>query len=159
MKNKKLLYGMIFLIALVWGIVFYQLFSYMFSKETYALPEEKSIINIEEIRRDTFSIVANYRDPFLGKKALNQMNYAKKKGVGKKKKVVVPPKAEKPWPTISYSGMIKNNNKDRRVGIVKINGKEYLVKKNDVIYDVTFMEITKEAVKVVFQKETKKIDK
>ena len=53
----------------------------------------------------------------------------------------------------------KNNNSDRRVGIVKVGGKEYLVKEKDVVAEVTILSINKNEVNVRFQKESKTITK
>jgi len=153
---------MIPLVLLVWGIVFSQLFSYFYSDPILATQEINQIINIDEIKEDTFSIVAAYRDPFLGRKTKSYRNNtsasapqqsASRGGVKKS----IP--AEKPWPLMSYNGMIKNNNSDRKVGIVKINEKEYLVKSGDVIGEVSILTIEKKAIKVRFQKETKTITK
>jgi len=148
------------LVALVWSFVFYQLFSYFFSTPNYAKIEQQTPINIDEIKRDTFSIVANYRDPFLGKKRNSKQHFNKALNTRPRKSGVPKNiKAEKPWPIITYNGMIKNNNSDRRVGIVKINGKEYLVKEGDEINDVKFSKISKEEIRAKFQKERKTITK
>lgn len=161
MKKKKTLYLMLPLIILVWGVVFYQLFSYFFSSPTYANEIVKEVINIDEIKQDTFSIVADYRDPFLGKKARfkKQANSSSSTKNNSRKMVENQDKSEKPWPLITYNGMIKNNNSDRRVGIIKISGKEYLIKEKDVVSEVTILSINKNIVEVRFQKENKTITK
>lgn len=161
MKKKKTLYLMLPLIILVWGVVFYQLFSYIFSSPTYANETVKEVINIDEIKQDTFSIVADYRDPFLGKKARfkKQSNSSSNTKKNLHKTIKNQIKAEKPWPLITYNGMIKNNNSDRRVGIIKIGGKEYLVKEEDIVSEVTILFINKNVVEVRFQKENKTITK
>ena len=55
--------------------------------------------------------------------------------------------------------MIKNNNSDRRVGILNVNGKEFLIKEKDIVNDVAIVSIAKNTVKVRFQKESKTITK
>ena len=159
MKKKKTLYIMLPIVVTVWGFVFYQLFASFFSTPNYATEKAEQIINIEEIKEDTFLIIADYRDPFLGKKVrLKKTNYTSsnvKKSSVKKSQV----KTERSWPSITYNGMIKNNNSDRRVGIVKVNGKEYLVKEKDVVNEVAILSIGKNTVSVRFQKENKTITK
>jgi len=163
MRKKKTLYIMLPIILLVWGGVFYQLYGYFFSSPVYKNIEEKQFVNIEEIKQDTFSIVANYRDPFLGgkvklKKTIN--NYNSKSNVNnnrKKQQKII--KADQPWPTIKYSGMIKNNNSNWKVGIIKVNGKEHLVKEGLLINDLKIIKIEKKAIKVRFQRENKVIEK
>ncbi len=160
MKNKKTLYYILPLIILVWGFVFFQLFGYFFSSPTYATETVQELVNMDEIKQDTFSIVANYRDPFLGKKVkFKQRSTSLSTAKKSSKKTIKAIKVEKPWPAVAYNGMIKNNNSDRRVGIVNVNGKEYLVKEKDVVSEVTILAISKNKVDVRFQKEKKTITK
>jgi hypothetical protein len=74
-------------------------------------------------------------------------------------KNIAPKPIDTPWPTIEYKGMIKNNNSEKRVGIVGLNNKEYLVKEGEVLNGVKFMVISKELIQVSFQKEQKTISK
>ena len=147
------------LILLVWGVVFSQLFSYFFSSPSYAVETKQESINIDEIKQDTFSIVANYRDPFLGGKIKFKQRSNSSASTRKKLRKSIQVKAEKSWPLIAYNGMIKNNNSKRRVGIIRIDGKEYLIKEKDVVSEVTILSINKHEVNVRFQKEKKTITK
>ena len=160
MKKKKTLYMMLPLVLLVWGFVFYQLFGSFFGTPNYAKEEIKQEVNIDEIKKDTFLIVADYRDPFLGKKIRTKKTISSSQGTKPKgNNRAKMPKAEKPWPSISFKGMIKNNNSDRRVGILNVNGKEFLIKEKDIVNDVTIVSIAKSTVEVRFQKESKTITK
>lgn len=146
------------IIILVWGFVFYQLFSYFFSSPTYATEKIETKIDIDEIKKDTFSVVANYRDPFLGKKASVSRSttpYNANRSNPKKRIKALKNPIVQNWPVIQYKGMIKNNNSEKRVGIVNMAGKERLVKEGDVLNDVKFLSIGKTQVKVSFNKEQK----
>ena len=147
------------LILLVWGFVFSQRYGYFFSEPTFVHEQLEEKVNISEIKQDTFSIVADYRDPFLGKRiTLKKRTYlASTTNKNSSRKKTVNP--EMAWPTITYNGMIKNNNSDRRVGIVKVNGNEYLVKEKDVVSEITIVSIGKNSVNVRFQKENRTITK
>jgi len=148
------------IVILVWGFVFYKLFVSFFTTPNYAKPEARQSVSIDEIKKDTFEIVADYRDPFLGKKAKHRHSNSNNKVSNVTKQLTkVEKKTEQPWPSITYKGMIKNNNSDRRVGIATINGKEYLVKKGDEIQGVKLLSIGKVELKVSFQKEKKIITK
>lgn len=151
---------MVPLVVLVWGFVFYQLSSSFLSTPNFAKKETTQKINIDEIKKDTFSIIANYRDPFLGvATSLNTSNTSNAKTASKKPKIKTEVKTEKPWPIITYNGMIKNNNSEKRIGIIKIDGKEYLVKEGDLLNGLMVIEINKQLIKVNFQKESKSITK
>lgn len=147
------------IVLLVWGIVFYQLYLYFFSTPMYVTQKAEMVVNVDEIKKDTFSIVANYRDPFLGENI--RLTQPKTSSEKKQKtiKIIQPKPIEKPWPSIVYKGMIKNNNSEKRVGIVSINSKEHLVKEGEILNEVKFMVISKELIQVSFQKEQKTISK
>jgi hypothetical protein len=159
MKKKKIIYLMLPVVILVWGFVFYQLYSYFFSKPKIANQETIYQINEDEIKRDTFSIVANYRDPFLGTKASINNEAIKTNNYTSNKTVTGSKVTTELWPSIEYHGMIKNNNSNKRVGIIKIDGKEFLVKEGDEKYDVKIIQIDKEEIKVRFQKENRTVTK
>lgn len=149
------------IVFLVWGIVFYQLYLYFFSTPTYVTEKAEVVVNVDEIKKDTFSIVANYRDPFLGENIrLTQPKTTNNQSSQPKvQKNIAQKPLDNPWPTIEYKGMIKNNNSEKRVGIVGLNNKEYLVKEGEVLNGVKFMVISKELIQVSFQKEQKTISK
>lgn len=146
-------------IILVWGFVFYQLYTYFFSKPSIANQETTYQVNEGEIKRDTFFIVANYRDPFLGTKASVNNEAIKTNNYTSTKTVISSKVTTELWPSIEYHGMIKNNNSNKRVGIIKIDGKEFLVKEGDEKYDVKIIQIDKEEIKVRFQKENRTVTK
>lgn len=149
------------IVFLVWGIVFYQLYLYFFSTPTYVTEKTEVVVNVDEIKKDTFSIVANYRDPFLGEniRLFQSKTTNNQSSQPKVQKNIAQKPIEKPWPTIEYKGMIKNNNSEKRVGIVGLNSKEYLVKEGEELNGVKFMVISKEFIQVSFQKEQKTISK
>lgn len=159
-QKKKIIYILMPIVILVWGFVFYQLYGYFFSTPSYVKAEEKAIINIDEIKKDTFSIVADYRDPFLTKKIIPTANHQvaiKTNGASQTKKNT-PPTVFK-WPSIQYKGMIKNNNSERRVAIVTVDGKEHIVKEGTTLNELKVVKIEKETITVSFQDEQKTINK
>ena len=132
------------------------IFSFFFSAPKYSISTQEKVVNIAAIERDTFLIVADYRDPFLGTK--RRVTGQKTNYKSRTSNNTVASKG-KNWPAIAYNGMIKNNNSNKRVGIVKIDGKEYLVKSGDVLGEVKVIKITKQEIKVRFQRESKTITK
>ena len=101
-QKKKTIYILMPIVILVWGFVFYQLYGYFFSTPSYANTEEKTIINIDEIKKDTFSIVANYRDPFLSQKKIQTVSHpvVSKTNRSTTKKNSAPTVLK--WPLIQY---------------------------------------------------------
>lgn len=162
MKKKKTIYLLLPIILLVWGFVFFQLFSYFFAEPSYATKEKEFTVSIDEIKKDTFSIVANYRDPFLDKKTSLKTHppIAQRTATKASKHKAIQPVPPKQWPVIKYKGMIKNNNNaERRVGIVTIGNQEFLVKEGSILNEISFITINKDYIKVSLQKEQKTIIK
>lgn len=158
-QKKKTIYILMPIVILVWGFVFYQLYGYFFSTPSYANTEEKTIINIDEIKKDTFSIVANYRDPFLSQKRMQAANnrVVTKTNRSTTKKNTSPTVLK--WPSIQYKGMIKNNNSERRVAIVTVDGKEHIVNEGTTLNELKVVKIEKATITVSFQDEQKTINK
>ena len=63
------------------------------------------------------------------------------------------------WPLIQFKGMIKNNNSEKRVAIVIVDGKEQIVKEGTTLNELKVIKIEKETITVSFQKEQKTISK
>jgi len=158
-QKKKTIYILMPIVILVWGFVFYQLYGYFFSTPSYANTEEKTIINIDEIKKDTFSIVANYRDPFLSQKKIQTVNHTVASKTNRPTTKKNTPLTVLKWPSIQYKGMIKNNNSERRVAIVNIDDKERIVKEGTTLNELKVVKIEKETITVSFQDEQKKINK
>jgi hypothetical protein len=161
-KKKIALYVMLPLVIAVWGYIFFRVFDQIFSDPIFASKQNSKVVDLDKIEPDTFSIVANYRDPFLGsqsnsfnpnKTSTNQQHL---KGNNSNSHSTI---NQKKWPVIEYKGMIKNNNSNQRVAIVIINNNEQIIKQGDVVQDISILKITKEEIKVRFQKETKLISK
>ena len=160
MKNKKLTYFLIALVVFVWGLIFYNIFKGVFNgNKNYVIANiQKKKVKDIIITPDTFTIKANYRDPFLTK------TYVAKKT---KKKIVKKPVIKKPiepkppirWPVIKYLGSIKNQKTNKEVAIININGKEKLISVGDTVTGVRLLKIYGDSVQVVYQKEKKVIRK
>ena len=158
MKNKKAIYILLPLVAIIWGIIIYKVFSAIGSKAiepsdnfSYSsmLPVKTSI--------DTFSIIANYRDPFLGKMMVHSSeNDQPAKPVIKIEK---PKPVPAQWPSIAYHGMIKNQKTGKQLYLVKINNTDNMMKRGEIISDVELKETYKDSIEVVFKKEKRMIRK
>lgn len=162
--NKKTKTILLIVIAiLVWGysalkwINYYQLSNDYEAVGSYAPVPQVSSLKLKPKNKKTLKL--DYRDPFL--------NNSKKNGVQRnqntisqqifnnnqinKQKVLTPEKVVK-WPKMFFSGVINN-----KLGLLKIEGKDYIVIEGDVKEDITINNITKEKIIVEFQGETKEV--
>ena len=109
---------------MVWGVVIYQFFSYQKEFEIKKeLSFEKAPQSPRAIEADTFSVSANYRDPFFG-------SYEKKpRPVSRVKKPVdikaIDQTSTVSWPEVKCFGIIKSKRKEKY--LIQINGKNYLL--------------------------------
>ncbi len=162
MKGNGLKYGLIAAVLVVWGLIVYKLFFKTTSPATV-----DPVITYEETEAathlpDTLILVANYRDPFLGKapkkKTVTQpVNGSANRKNNTKKQVVA--KQETPWPKIKYGGMVKNQNSEKVVALVQINGTDRLMTEGEVYAKVLVKTIGKDEVVVKFGKEEKRVGK
>lgn len=159
MKNKKLTYFLLPLVILIWGTVFYKLFYTTFQEEEWTneivnLPKNIAATSVA----DTFSIIANYRDPFLGN-VISREN--SEKNLSQQKPIMSQPKVEPvvQWPNIVYGGTIKNQQSAKQLALVKINGKENILKAGEKIGVVELMKIYKDSIEVKMGKDKKVVRK
>src|SRR5258708_1692147 len=103
MKNKKVVILLLVLTAGIWGTVIYRIFKTVHKKDRVQIKAAESKSNFSYLP-DTFSIVADYRDPFLGKRAV--MEVPKKTSSGPVKPKPAPVVNIIKWPAISYAGII-----------------------------------------------------
>ena len=161
MKNKKLLYILAPVVIIVWGIIFYRIFSQIKKKNTGYIPSfQISEMPVENIKRDTFVIVASYRDPFL------TSNYVKKPPKEEDNKEIKSVKRNQPvtqrrinrrvrWPNIEYSGSIYNKDSKQYIAVIKINNNGFLMYSNETNMDVTIIKIYEDSVRLSFSGEEK----
>ncbi len=96
-------------------------------------------------KRDTFSIVANYRDPFLG------LVHAPKKTRKTVPKKVKEQASEK---IITYTGFITDKASNQKVFFVTIDGQQQMMGLNDIFKEVKLLGGTKDKIKVRYNGST-----
>jgi hypothetical protein len=170
MKNKKLQYILIPVVLLVWGLIIYRVVD--FTKQDDPIePETISTIQPNQNKgtiQDTFSLYANYRDPFLKNVRYSRPRYTKKTTSTKKEE---PQKTTKKtesnialrrdilenirWPEIKYGGIVQNSQSGEKVGLMEVDKREFLIRKNDSVQRIFIKDIYKDSVIVIY-KETHK---
>ncbi len=132
MKNKGLTYVLLVVVAFVWYKVFVRVAS-NFGNEDFVENSRNKAPGIHVLSRDTFQLLANYRDPFgASKREIAQItpqespsppiNYIK-------------PKPVDYWPKIQYKGLIKRTDSSNPLALVYIDGNALQMRKGEVIFD------------------------
>lgn len=164
MKNKKLLYILIPVVLLVWGIIIYRIFNVVNGSNSNEVLKSSIIENVNnENLVDTFSIHPNYRDPFISKRAKKTISENKitstitKPDVIKKVSNTAP--ISNKWPSIVYNGLIKNEKSNKQLALVQINGQSNILQLGNVAEGVELTKIFRDSIEVKFNSEKRFIRK
>ncbi|PCJ95000.1 MAG: hypothetical protein COA50_11580 [Flavobacteriaceae bacterium] len=151
MKKNKKTYVLLSVVLAIWGILGYKIIVGIGSDDVQrnemALVE--TYVPIKVKKRDTFVILANYRDPFLGTMP--------KKAEVKNKRNVVPKKTVLPKKDITYSGSVSQSNTNNRMFFISIDGQQYIMSKKEEIVGVRLVSGNEQQIKVRYNGRTETI--
>ena len=145
LKNKKITYLLIILVMLIWGLVFYKIYSKFGGSKRIVKSLPKSVGSIESSPGDSiFTLVLDYPDPFL--KAGGQASDLHSQTAAN-----TPQKPAIVWPAIEYRGYVVLSNKKERTGLLKIQNSDLLVKQGKEYFGVKIRTITKDSIFVAYK--------
>ena len=149
-KNQKT-YLLLGLVVGIWGLLGFKFVSSL-NPTVRAVQKVNKTVQFEPktvIQRDTFSLIANYRDPFLG---------TLPRSLRKKKPATSPSdKKEIPRKNIAYSGFLSEANSKDLTFFVSIEGQQYMMNKRDKIQEVTLVSGNKTSIQVAYNGISQKI--
>lgn len=151
MKKQTKTYLLLVAVLLIWGIIGYKIVGAISPKPVQEEVEIKTVDFTPEplVQKDTFSLIANYRDPFLGTLATKP----KKKSTAKK----AIPKNPVPEVTIEYTGLITDNETKEKIFFIRIAGQQYLMSARDKIEGFTLISGSESQVRIRDGKKTRTI--
>lgn len=135
------------IVLIIWGIIGYQ-FLNKFSPNTKEIGINSSFEFIPKklIQQKKHTVLANYRDPFLGK-----LLTLKKKSTKRKKTVA---KVKIAFPKIIYNGVVEGSSKSF---ILTINNEQEIMTIGQVFKKVTLKKANNKSIKILFNSEIKTI--
>jgi hypothetical protein len=143
LKNKKITYLLITLVALIWGLIFYKIYSNFGGKKQAERNLRQSVIAVESVHGDSIFILSlNYPDPFLkvsGQTAETPVESA------------VSPTVVN-WPLIEYRGLLTSNGKNESTGLLKVQNSDLLVKQGKIYSAIRIRTITRDSICLEYQK-------
>jgi hypothetical protein len=154
MNQKYLRYGLITCVLAVWGIIGYKVIAALTKGEkTVSIASKQITATSVTGLKDTFSLLANYSDPFL----LVSMDDDLPDTVALKTeitKTTTPVIQETPVDIsfIQYLGMISNVEKKTKAAVISIRGKETIVREKDVVEDIQVKSISTGKISIVYKK-------
>lgn len=157
MKNKKLMYVLIPLTLLIWGIIILKIFNQVHpDRNSYS--QSTSVIQqvSNQSDRDTLSLLLNYRDPFLHGVVRSVTNTMPKENISNGfGQLSTATHVAVNFPNTKYSGLVINSKSKSKVGLIRINEKDYLAKEGELIGGGKIIRLFADSVIISFNK-TKK---
>ncbi len=151
MKRNKKTYLLLGLVLIIWGILGFKLLG---SLRPNPIPLTNSAVG-ERFKptafpqKDTFSIVADYRDPFLGTLPKRKDTTTLKKA---KPKVAVVPEKQ-----IRYSGLVTESTTGNKIFFVSIDGQDVMMSLQQVEREVKLLAGNGTSIKVKYGSQIKTI--
>ncbi len=144
MQNNLKTYVLLAVVVLIWGIIGYKIISWMNQDEAPIPQATFSEFKPKQLKsRDTFSIVADYRDPFLG-------SFESQTTSKRITKSSLPIKTTLPEVSIVYTGIITDTETKSNIYFITINGQQYLMNLKDKIQEVQLVSGNSIAIKVKY---------
>ena len=144
-------------VVVVWGLIFVRIYNSMFSGNESVLTAKPQLGKVNYTStRDTFELIANYRDPFLGGMPRVERSMTEQSpSVAVRPKPAPVVKVPEPevvidWSVISYIGLIKNPATSKHVSLMLIKGNEYMMAEGETRADVKLIKNCKDSVKVLY---------
>jgi hypothetical protein len=155
-SNKKLLFVLLLGTGLLWGLIAYRIFGNFFRRDQNL----NSIIPVKiaekaRVRTDTFTLLANYRDPFLSGFASTVSVSTNKKLPSNSEKSRQEIKSPVNWPGIVYGGMIKNQNTNYQTALITINGQWEIVSRGMICKEIKILGIFPDSIELGYGNEIK----
>ena len=156
------MYALLAASALVWGWVFVKIFNVVFKAEdtnVSVVKEKRKSEHIEQ--KDTFELLANYRDPFLkGRRVATVYGYNStgnstvnnNRPVVKNKEVTKPVKEEEiiDWSFIKYKGQIRRQSTGKILSLINIGGGDYSLEDGKEVQQVLLVKSYPDSIQVKF---------
>ena len=137
-------------VVAIWGIVFYRIFTSVAQDEgTQVISFKKTAAVAAHELKDTFRLIASYRDPFLG-----TMASAVGEPIKAKASVARPKTAEIQidWSFIAYNGSVYNKQAKKSIALLTIKGQDVMMSEKETVGDVTLAKNFGDSIQVIYQK-------
>tara|TARA_B110000971_G_scaffold67143_1_gene68846 strand:+ start:641 stop:1120 length:480 start_codon:yes stop_codon:yes gene_type:complete len=148
-ENSKIVFFLGPIVLFIWGLICYRLF---FKNTEHTLKKPTQSLHFDQIeilKRDSFELFLDYKDPFgLHGIQLQQSIPKVEKDVSRKlntKNVRIK------WPKIKFLGLVKNANSTKGIAILNIDGSDFFFKKSQEREDIRLINSTPDSVIVSYK--------
>lgn len=147
MKNKRKTYILLVIVLIIWGLLVYQFFRLRDTAEAeIPAAQQLNIKPMTIVAREPVIIDVKYRDPFLGKMYMPENNPKPKK---------IKPRVKEPviWPEVIYKGLISDTKDKKKVFMVIIQGKTFLMREKQTENQITLLKGSRSSIDIKFKGE------
>lgn len=157
MKNRKLIYILIPLVVVIWGLIVLRIIKQIHHSQT---PEMESTayskINGSISEKDSSALILKYRDPFLNGITRKSSGAGQSGSVfGNNNNLTTVPKPVINFPDTRYSGLVVNSKNKHKLGLLKIDNKDFLVQEGDLVSGENIIKLHADSVIISFKKTRK----
>jgi len=147
MKNKRNIKILIPVVAVIWGLVLYKLFEAFYPEDLPMTTSTQTKFELPKYQeRDSFSLTALEKDPFLGTIARKK---AQRNGGTKQSKNTTE------WPTTSYEGFVADDKGRTTVFVITVNGEQHLLKQGEMVQNVKLIRGSKQSIQLQYDGQRK----
>ena len=145
MNPKLFKYILVVGVISVWGIIFYRLLNAASDTEI-SIPTKNKDQKLIPFVVDSFSLYADYPDPFLEQESTKEDSLVNKEAKSQEPAIqtIIQNPVKPDISYLEYRGLIINPQNKTKVAIVRIKDKELMIKEKDRVEGVYFKKISKE---------------
>lgn len=158
--NKVTRIILIAAVVLVWGLIMIRVIGRFSSNDVPLVNNVSYTFEDNKQMTDTFDLLLDYNDPFLGYERIVPPLTNKQTNVTLvNAKVEKKTTQNKPFPRVIYYGLIINKETQKLVAIININGSQILVQQGNEILGVRLLKIENDSILIDYENEKKWICK
>ena len=140
-KNLKT-YLLLGIVLLIWGIIGFKVVKAIAKEPEVPMIKESTTILPKSVqRKDTFTLMADYRDPFLGTLPNTKKKVVKQAGHKN-------PKAKR---NIVYAGLVSQSKSGESMFFVSIDGRQHMMTERQEIEGVTLVKGNDKSITVRYE--------
>ncbi len=143
MKNKKVIYVLMPIVLVVWGYIGFKIFTYGEDDISIEPIKIDQIITSNQEKPETKTLALNYPDPFLKGTSYSNLNRNK---IPKNTVISTKKLPQVKWENITYNGFIKNQNNEKKIALIGVNGRQVLAGISDQLKEFEIISIQQDSV-------------
>lgn len=149
-RNKNIILGII--VIAVWGAIAFKIVSYFNKSSVVELPTTNVFKTAGiKVKKEKFKIEASYRDPFLNE----VKERITKPDINSRDFDLQYSKPQVRWPEVKYNGLIETSNKTKKIGLIQVNKRDFLISEGDSAAKLTVIKIYKDSLRLKYSSEEK----